>query len=130
VRLHTNVWNSLNRLEKFIFTEWKFHNPNTLALSKTMNEKDREMFGIDVTTLDWDDYFADLAKGVRVYLNNEPLKTLPAGRKKDRVLLVLHILLQLAVHSGLWWLVATIFGTTMMKSIIVLPISYFALGVL
>lgn len=95
-----------------------------------MNEKDREMFGIDVTTLDWDDYFADLAKGVRVYLNNEPLKTLPAGRKKDRVLLVLHILLQLAVHSGLWWLVATIFGTTMMKSIIVLPISYFALGVL
>lgn len=50
-----------------------------------MSEKDREMFGINIGTLDWDDYFADLAKGVRIYLNNEPLKTLPAGRKKDRV---------------------------------------------
>lgn len=130
VRLHTNVWQSLKMLEKFIFTEWKFHNKNTIMLSKTMSPVDKEMFNFDVGGLEWIEYFSNLVLGVRLYLNNESLKTLPAAKNKNKILLMLHILLQLAVHAGIWKLVATIFGIPMMKCIIAVPLSYFILGFL
>ncbi|XP_070493146.1 putative fatty acyl-CoA reductase CG8306 [Chironomus tepperi] len=130
VRLHTNVWDSLKLLERFIFTEWKFHNKNTQLLSKTMSPVDQEKFNFDVMPLDWVDYFTNLAQGVRIYLNNEPLKTLPAAKKKHKILLILHILLQVSIHCGVWKLVATILGVPMMKCILALPLSYFILGLL
>lgn len=83
VRLHTNVWESLNRLEKFIFSEWKFNNPRTLEVSQQLNATDREIFNIDISDLKWPEYFIWLAQGVRRYLNNELPKTLEAARKKD-----------------------------------------------
>lgn len=83
VRLHTNVWNSLKLLERFIFTEWKFHNNNTQALAKSLSKVDSEKFFIDLADLEWEEYFVQLAQGVRRYLNNESPKTLPAARRKD-----------------------------------------------
>lgn len=130
VRLHTNVWESLKLLEKFIFTEWKFHNKNTLILSKTMSPVDQKNFNIDIKELRWEDYFMNLAQGVRTYLNNESMKTLPAARKKDKVLLILHILLQVAIHAGVWKLVSLILGIPMMSCILVIPLSYLVLGLL
>lgn len=83
VRLHTNVWNSLKLLEKFIFTEWKFDNAKTIELSGTLSAVDTKMFNIDIKELVWYDFFDDMAQGVRRYLNNEKPKSLPAARKKD-----------------------------------------------
>lgn len=83
VRLHTNVWNSLKVLERFIFTEWKFHNNNTLALIKTLTPTDTEKFNIDLATLEWEEYFISLTLGVRRYLNHEHPKNLEAARGKD-----------------------------------------------
>ncbi|KAG5682034.1 hypothetical protein PVAND_011426 [Polypedilum vanderplanki] len=130
VRLHTNVWESLKLLEKFIFTEWKFHNKNTLMLHKTMSPTDQQTFNIDVGKLEWEDYFINLAQGVRQYLNNETLKTLPAAKKKDKILLILHIFLQVGIHCAMWKLFSCIFGVSMMKCIFALPISYFVLNIL
>ena len=130
VRLHTNVWESLKLLHKFIFTEWKFHNKNTLILSKTMSPVDQKNFNIDIGELNWEDYFINLIQGVRVYLNNEPMKTLPAGRKKDKVLLILNILLQVAFHCAIWKLVSMVLGMSMMQCILALPISYILIGIL
>jgi fatty acyl-CoA reductase len=120
----------LKLLEKFIFTEWKFHNKGTLLLSKTLSPVDQQLFNIDVGKLNWEDYFIHLAQGVRQYLNNESLKTLPAAQKKDRILLILHILLQVSVHTGIWKIVACILGVPMLKCILALPASYFILGLL
>lgn len=83
VRLHKNVWNSLNLLQKFIFTEWKFHNNNTMKLIESMAAADKIKYNIDIRTLDWDEYFVSLTMGVRRYLNKEPNKTLEAARGKD-----------------------------------------------
>lgn len=130
VRLHTNVWDSLKLLEKFIFTEWKFHNKNTLTLSKTLSPIDQQQFNIDIGALKWEDYFINLAQGVRQYLNNESPKTIPAARKKDKILLILHILLQAGIHTGVWKLVAVILGMPMMKCILAVPLSYIVLGLL
>lgn len=117
-------------LEKFIFTEWKFHNKNTLVLIKTMSPVDQRLFNIDIANLKWEDYFINMAQGVRQYLNNELPKTLPAARKKEKILLALHILLQVGIHSGLWKLAACILGMPMLKCIFVVPITYVLLGLL
>ena len=82
-RLHTNVWNSLKLLERFIFTEWKFHNNKTMALIKTMSDEDKEKFNIDLAKLEWESYFITLTLGVRRYLNREHPKNLSAARGKD-----------------------------------------------
>lgn len=145
VRLHKNVWNSLNLLEKFIFTEWKFHNHNTTKLIDTMSPADKVKFNIDIRTLEWEEYFVSLTMGVRRYLNKEPNKTLEAARGKDTLwvdsslvcrielfnipcllyrLLILHLLLQGLIYGGIWWATASSLGMSFTKTGMVVPISY------
>ncbi|KAJ0182950.1 hypothetical protein K1T71_000926 [Dendrolimus kikuchii] len=124
-RMHKNVWKSLNRLDKFIFSEWRFHNPNTIELAKQLNSTDKETFYIDINTLYWEDYFRNLQRGVRRYLHNEKESNLQAARNKDSVLLVLHILWQALIILLLWYIVACALGLTMMQSAWAAPILYF-----
>lgn len=84
-RMHKNIWKSLDLLEKFIFTEWKFFNHNTVMLSKQLSDFDKENFFIDIKSLKWDDYFENLAKGVLRYLHNEHPKYLAQAKKKDKM---------------------------------------------
>jgi fatty acyl-CoA reductase len=81
--LHTNVGNSLGRLAPFIFSEWRFQNSQTKELQKKLSGQDTEMFNLDISQLDWVDYFDDMAQGVRMYLNNEQPRTLQAAKRKD-----------------------------------------------
>lgn len=85
MRLHTNVNNSLERLERFIFTEWMFHNPRLMALHESLSSEDKNVFSLDVKSLNWEDYFVDLTKGVRVYLSKESMKNLGKARSKDNL---------------------------------------------
>ncbi|KOX67582.1 hypothetical protein WN51_09018 [Melipona quadrifasciata] len=112
VRLHTNVNNSLNRLKTFIFTEWKFHNPRTLELHDSLSEVDKKLFNLDIKPLIWQSYFIDLIQGVRQYLHNESPKSLAKARSKDRILLVAHLSLQVALLGLVWWLIKTVFATS------------------
>lgn len=124
VRLHKNIWKSLATLERFIFTEWKFHNRNTQALIKTMSDTDRQAFNIDISSLTWLAYFEKLTLGVRRYLNKEQEKTLPDARWKDTILLVLHFLLQFILKSSVGWAIICIFGLSFTQTALILPICY------
>ncbi|XP_063898661.1 putative fatty acyl-CoA reductase CG8306 [Helicoverpa armigera] len=124
IRLHKNVWNSLNRLERFIFSEWKFYNPNTLELATKLSKKDKELFYIDVTSLQWVEYFSTLHLGVRRYLNKEKESSLPAARNKDMVLLVFHVIWQLFIMGLLWYIFAWQTGLTLATSAWIAPIIY------
>lgn len=95
-----------------------------------MSPVDQEIFNIDIATLKWEEYFLDMAQGVRQFLNNESPKTLPAAKKKEKILLALHILLQVGIHTGVWKLVACILGTSMLNCIWAVPLSYTLLGLL
>lgn len=77
-----SVWNSLSTLEKFIFTEWQYSNKQAMVMAKSMHEIDQKKFFIDISSLNWRDYFEHAILGVREYLNKDPLKTLPAARRK------------------------------------------------
>lgn len=124
VRLHTNVWNSLKLLEKFIFTEWLFKSDKTRALIKTMSDVDKQNYNIDISTIEWEDYFVDLAQGVRRYLHKELPSTLEAARGKDTLLMILHLLLQALIYSTLWWFTSLLLGVTMTKCGLVVPLFY------
>lgn len=124
VRLHKNVWSSLKLLEKFIFTEWKFHNNNTRAVIKQQSIMDKKLYNIDLATLEWEVYFINLSVGVRRYLSKEDPKTIEAARRKDKVLLALHVILQLSLYGLLWWLTAKIIGCTTAQCALVVPIYY------
>ncbi|XP_063392487.1 putative fatty acyl-CoA reductase CG8306 [Cydia fagiglandana] len=123
-RLHKNVWNSLNRLEKFIFTEWKFHNTNSIELAGKMNSTDSKMFYIDISDIEWRAYFTALHLGVRRYLNREKESTLEAARGKDTLLLVFHVIWQLLVIYLFWYLLACLTGLTMTQSAWCVPALY------
>lgn len=124
VRLHKNIMKSLSILERFIFTEWKFHNTNTQALIKTMSFVDRQAFNIDISTLTWIHYFEKLSQGVRRYLNKESDKTLSDARWKDTILLVLHFMLKFLLHSSVGWVAICIFGLSFAQTGLLLPAFY------
>lgn len=116
VRLHTNVNNSLGRLAPFIFNEWLFSNPHTIDLQKTLSGQDREVFNLDVSKIEWEDYFTHMVQGVRLYLNNEHPRTLSAAKRKDYVLMVMNLLTQAVLLGLIWWISSIAFGTTMKRS--------------
>lgn len=124
VRLHTNVNKSLARLEKFIFTEWTFNNPRQLELHNSLSQKDKDIFSLDLSMLDWEDYFLNLILGVRTYLHKEPKKNLEKARSKDKMLMVAHLSLQALLLGLCWWLVKVMLGSTWTKTGIVVAIIY------
>ena len=130
IRLHKSVWNSLNTLERFIFTEWHYDCKHTLAFSKTMEPADRETFFIDIGDLNWDEYFSNTIMGVRQYLSKESPKTLEAARRKDKILLGLHVAVQLGFYYGLWKLIIFVLGISSAKAALLLPIIYMLLGMI
>lgn len=125
VKLHTNVWNSLKTLERFIFTEWHFDNKKTLKLAKSQHPMDKERFNIDIGELNWEDYFLNLHLGVRQYLNNEKPKNLEAARKKDKILLGFHVAIQLLFYYLVWCLFGWVLGISNAKAALLLPIFYY-----
>ncbi|CAH0712942.1 unnamed protein product, partial [Brenthis ino] len=129
-RLHRNVWNSLQRLERFIFTEWMFHNTKTRELNELLSKVDKELFYIDIQTIVWQEYFVNLHLGVRKYLNKESEKTLPAAIKKNYILRIVHIVWQILVVFFVWFLVSRVLGLAMLHTPWMPPVIYFLYSLL
>lgn len=89
-----------------------------------MSDADKAAYNIDISDLDWEDYFTDLVQGVRKYLNKEDEKTLEAARGKDTLLMIIHLSLQLVLYSILWWFTSLLLGVTMTKCGLVVPLFY------
>lgn len=130
VKLHTNINRSLSRLEPFIFNEWFFDNKKALELHRSLNEEDQKLFTLDIGPIEWDKYFDSLVKGVKVYLQNEPLSNYEKAIKKQKVLKILNSLLQIFVVVGIWWLLTALTGQTYLVTSIIIPILATVLNVL
>lgn len=85
MKLHRNVNASLDRLEKFIFTEWAFSATKTVELHKWLQLPDQTDYNLDIKELEWQEYFNDLTQGARRYLSKENPKNLEAAKGKDTV---------------------------------------------
>ncbi|KAL2715979.1 putative fatty acyl-CoA reductase CG8306 [Vespula squamosa] len=124
LRLHNNINKSIDRLERFIFTEWKFNNPLFMDLYKSLSEEDKDKFFINIESLVWEDYFLNLVLGVRIYLSNDPKKTLEKARSKNMILMMAHIGLQALLLGFCWWVVKVLFNSTWTKTGMAVPFIY------
>lgn len=124
VRLHKNINKSLDLLEKFIFTEWKFHNDQTLRLHKSLSRDDQVQFNLDITSLNWEDYMVNVLIGVRKYLHKEPTKTLPKARSKQKILLVIHLFVQAVLFGCVWWVTKALTASTWTTTGLIVPMAY------
>lgn len=85
--------------------EWIFCNTNTQSLWKQLSEEDRKLFEFDMSGFNWDDYFPAYVRQGRISLLNDPLDTLPQGRRKYNMLAVIHCALLAVLLFGLLRLV-------------------------
>ncbi|EEB14255.1 male sterility domain-containing protein, putative [Pediculus humanus corporis] len=130
VRLHKNVNRSLNRLAPFIFKEWFYDNSKTQALQKSLTESDKETFNTDITKLVWVDFFENLVKGVRRYLHNETMKTLPSAKTKQQIYFVFNTLIQALIFGIIWYLGSLASGKGLLSVVWILPITYALFSIL
>lgn len=72
----------------YFLKQWYFSNDNTQKLIKRMSFKDRVLFKFDIIELNWQTYFDNYARGIRVYLLKDPMSTLTEGRERQHRKLV------------------------------------------
>lgn len=46
----------------------RYYNRNVNILMNKLSERDKDLFGFDMSILSWDDYFDKYLRGLRVYL--------------------------------------------------------------
>jgi fatty acyl-CoA reductase len=66
----------------FCTRNWNFTNKNVQALWEKLDEDDRKLFDFDLEGLDWDKYFYNYVRGVRIYLLKDELTTVPRALAK------------------------------------------------
>lgn len=71
-----------NVISYFATREWEFRSYKMKDVYKNMSKEDKEIFFCELERLDWDEYFKEYLKGIRVHLMQDPLDTLEAAKVK------------------------------------------------
>lgn len=66
--------------EFFALHEWKFHSDNVQALMR--DSQDKEVFDVDVSKMDWDQYVKHYMLGIRKFILKDSSDTLPGAKIK------------------------------------------------
>ncbi|KAK4878721.1 hypothetical protein RN001_011227 [Aquatica leii] len=74
----------------FCTRNWEFKSAHYQSVLKKMTPEDRELFFHDLKDLDWEEYFKEYIKGIRVHLIGDPLHTMDAAKSKWLRLYWLH----------------------------------------
>lgn len=70
-----------------------------------MTPADHAIFPCDVKGMIWNDFLWKYCIGLRVYLGNDPLDTIPEGRKKQFKLIIAHYTVKYLFYSFIWYLI-------------------------
>lgn len=89
-KAYTKIAKFADVLSYFALRQWKFHNTNTQNLYNDLNEADKQMFGFDISSISWNEYFYNYVRGIRIFLLKDPIDTVPASLKKYSRLKYLH----------------------------------------
>lgn len=71
-------------IQYFSMRNWTFTNNNVVELWRKLDETDREIFPFSMKTVLWLQYYKNYLKGIRVYLLNDPLETVPAAKARRK----------------------------------------------
>lgn len=64
-----------------------------------MDEKDKVHFNADIKILKWENIFEVFGLGIRTYLANDSVETLPKGRARYKKLEILHYILLAVLYT-------------------------------
>ena len=67
----------MNVIEFFAMRQWVWSRDNLVNLWEDLSKQDKEMFFFDMNQLDWDLFLQHYLRGIRQYLLNDPLETIP-----------------------------------------------------
>nr|XP_049706969.1 putative fatty acyl-CoA reductase CG5065 [Helicoverpa armigera] len=88
-------------LSYFATREWRFDSHNVTRLQERLTHADREMYNLDVNSVDWEEHLTDFVKGVRAYLLRESADDLPRARRHMHRLRVVHRAVLLVARAAL-----------------------------
>jgi hypothetical protein len=77
LKIYKKINRFIQALSYFVTRDWNFTNKNVQALWEKLDEDDRKLFDFDLEGLDWDKYFYNYVRGVRMYLLKDELATVP-----------------------------------------------------
>nr|XP_022905980.1 fatty acyl-CoA reductase wat-like [Onthophagus taurus] len=90
VKAYKKIDKFCGAISYFSTKSWNFSTDNTISLWNDLNESDQKLFPFNIESMPWEDFFTNYIKGARLYLMKDPLETIPAGRRKLKVLKVAH----------------------------------------
>lgn len=81
VSVQNKIAKAVDCLEYFATNQWRFKDDNVQTLLHTLNQKDRDNFVFDVTTINWEKYVERYVLGFREFLFKQRPESLPSSRK-------------------------------------------------
>ncbi|KAG4078765.1 hypothetical protein HA402_015355 [Bradysia odoriphaga] len=98
----------MNVIEYFSMRQWDYQMDNMIGLWHNLTKKDKEIYFFDMSQLDWDLFLQHYFRGIRQYLLNDPLDTIPEALIRWNRLYWLHQGVKLLVFGLfvrlVWWL--------------------------
>lgn len=76
---------ALDLMKYFATRSWEFETNGLVSLMNALKGRDREIFDVDISSIDSDYAISQIWYGVRKYLLREDEKTIPMARIKYRV---------------------------------------------
>ncbi|XP_015172637.1 PREDICTED: putative fatty acyl-CoA reductase CG5065 [Polistes dominula] len=82
LKIYGKLNEMVHLLSYFSLKEWKYPNERWKEAFNKLKNEDRELFYCDMKDVVWDTFFRTYLLGIRIYLLNDPIETIPQARKK------------------------------------------------
>lgn len=82
LKIQKKIFIVISALSYFTCREWKFQNEKFLRLLTYVLPEDKDEFDFDYSDIDPSTYFRQCILGARIYLLNDPVENMPAGKKR------------------------------------------------
>lgn len=102
----------MNVIEYFSMRQWEYQTDNVKNLWQRLSNRDKDIFFFDMSQLDWDLFLQHYFRGIRQFLLNDPLETIPEALVRWNRLYWLHQsikFLVVAILLKLFWSILLLF---------------------
>ncbi|XP_073817826.1 fatty acyl-CoA reductase wat-like [Musca autumnalis] len=109
VKLNRRISRLTDALRYFLTYDFTFDTMNTRHLWESMSFEDKKLFNFDMISLEWNEYFQNNTKGLRLFVAKEEPATIPAARSSLKRFRIYHLVIKSFVYMALLWMAKTIF---------------------
>lgn len=103
VKAYKKIYKFSNIISYFSTQGWSFDDDNVQSLWKGLSDVDKQHFNFDIKSMDWNQHHQSHCLGLRVYLVNDDLKTLPQAKKVWKRFTIIHKTLKSLVYTFFVW---------------------------